>query len=113
MKRNIIVLASTSIMTLSLLAGCGGRSKSGKLVIWHDKEEAIVNVLEEAVHEKLPDLEFEFIRKENLTETLKLVGNDPSSAPDMYIFAHDKIGLYDTIGILEPMENIIAVVLHL
>lgn len=67
MKRKLIVITATGIISLSLLAGCGNRSKSGKLVIWHDKEDAIVDVLEEAVHEKLPDLEFEFIRKENLT----------------------------------------------
>lgn len=108
MKNSIKIIALVSVFVASIASSsCGNRVKSGPLVIWHDKEDDIINVLETAIKKEAPQLEFEFIRKENLTETLKLVGNDPSSAPDMYIFAHDKIGLYDTIGILEPMENIL------
>ena len=108
MKNSIKVISLVGACLVSLLGtSCGNRKKDGPLVIWHDKEEGVIDVLSDAISSKLPDVEFEFIRKENLTETLKLVGNDPSSAPDMYIFAHDKIGLFDTIGILEPMENII------
>ena len=108
MKNSIKVISLVGACLVSLLGtSCGNRKKDGPLVIWHDKEEGVIDVLSDAISSKLPDVEFEFIRKENLTETLKLVGNDPSSAPDMYIFAHDKIGLFDTIGILEPMENVI------
>ena len=107
MKKSFaFILTAAALVSLSTTS-CGNRTKSGPLVIWHDKEDSVIEVLEEAIHEKLPDLEFEFIRKENLTDTLKMAGSDPSTAPDMYIFAHDKIGLFDTIGILEPIGNVI------
>mgnify|MGYP000405794325 CR=1 FL=1 len=36
-----------------------------------------------------------------------MVGNDPKAAPDMYFFAHDKIGVYAEMGILSPITDII------
>lgn len=36
-----------------------------------------------------------------------MVGNDPKAAPDMYLFAHDKIGVYAEMGILSPITDII------
>lgn len=111
MKRNVKRILSLGFL-ISVgfsLNSCGNYTKDGPLVIWHDKEDSVIKILEDSLHEKLPNQQFEFIRKENLTDNLKLVGQDARSAPDMYIFAHDKIGLFDTIGILEPMENIIDV----
>ena len=108
MKRvSKLLLSFAVISTILPLTSCNKYVKEGPLVIWHDKEDSVISIIEETLHEKLPNQEFEFIRKENLTENLKLVGQDARSAPDMYIFAHDKIGLFDTIGILEPIENII------
>ena len=108
MKRvSKLLLSLTFVSSLFSVTSCGHYTKTGPLVIWHDKEDSVIEILENALHEKLPNQEFEFIRKENLTDNLKLVGQDARSAPDMYIFAHDKIGLFDTIGILEPIENII------
>ena len=108
MKRvSKLLLSFAVISTILPLTSCNKYVKEGPLVIWHDKEDSVISIIEETLHEKLPNQKFEFIRKENLTENLKLVGQDARSAPDMYIFAHDKIGLFDTIGILEPIENII------
>ena len=36
-----------------------------------------------------------------------MVGNDPKAAPDMYFFAHDKIGVYAEMGILAPITGLI------
>ena len=35
-----------------------------------------------------------------------MVGNDPKAAPDMYFFAHDKIGVYAEMGILAPITDL-------
>ena len=52
-------------------------------------------------------MEVIFEKKSDLTESLKMVGNDPNAAPDMYIFAHDKIGVYAEMDILAPITDII------
>lgn len=94
------------IFTFSLI-GCN-KEIDDTITVWHDKEESVIEVLELALAEELPDVKIDFIRKESLTDTLKLVGNDPNSAPDMYIFAHDKIGLFSEIGILAPITDFVS-----
>ena len=63
------------------LAACGAQSgDSGndkKLVIWHDKEEAVVAAMQDYLREAVPDLEIVFEKKTSLTDSLKLVGEDP------------------------------------
>lgn len=105
MKR---ILLLTIILTITFsLSACGNKSNKDTIVIWHDKEEAIIDVLDHFIKQEEPDITVEFVRKESLTDTLKLVGNNANSAPEMFIFAHDKIGLFSEIGILEPMSNLI------
>ncbi|MBO5034187.1 MAG: extracellular solute-binding protein, partial [Oscillospiraceae bacterium] len=48
-----------------------------------------------------------FEKKTSLTDSLKLVGNDPSAAPDLFIFAHDKIGVFAEMGILAPVAELL------
>jgi arabinogalactan oligomer/maltooligosaccharide transport system substrate-binding protein len=93
---------------LIIVSACGPRKKSDTLIIWHDKEAAIEQVIYDAVKKELPDMKIELIRKESMTDTLKLVGNNRNAAPDMYIFAHDKIGLFAEIGILAPITDFIS-----
>lgn len=89
------------------MAACGeftiDPADANKLVIWHDKEDAVIEALEIYLSTAAPDLEIVFEKKTSLTDSLKLVGNDPSSAPDMFIFAHDKIGVFAEMGILAPI----------
>ena len=101
-------------LTLALLLGltsCGRQGGSaedtGKLVIWHDKEEAVVQALSGYLAQAVPELEIVFEKKTSLTDSLKLVGNDPSAAPDLFIFAHDKIGVFAEMGILAPMAELL------
>ena len=96
-------------MLLSL-AACGGgkiQTDPNRLVIWHDKEDAVIEALSAYLEEALPGVEVVFEKKTSLTASLKLVGNDPNSAPDLFIFAHDKIGVFAEMGILSPITGLL------
>lgn len=108
MKR-LITLILCLLMLLSLTA-CGGSTDSAdanKLVIWHDKEEAVIAALSDYLTQAAPDLDVQFEKKTSLTDSLKLVGNDPSAAPDLFLFAHDKIGVFAEMGILAPVAPLL------
>lgn len=109
------VLCFMLVCVLLLLTGCssspeGVSGKSGPvtITIWHDKEEAVIAVLEEAVMALEPEIHVVFEKKTGMTESLKLVGNDANAAPDMYFFAHDKIGVYAEMGILAPITDLLG-----
>ncbi|MCR4588777.1 MAG: extracellular solute-binding protein [Lachnospiraceae bacterium] len=113
MKRKIAWLLAT-IMILSLsLCGCGNSAapvseeEASTITIWHDKEDAVIQVLQKHLEELCPDVTVVLEKKSNLTEALKMVGNNPTAAPDMYFFAHDKIGVYAEMDILQPITEII------
>lgn len=109
-KRFFLLLMMLSLVAGILpLAGCANKAvDTNHIVIWHDKEDAVVEVLQAAFAEALPDVTVELVRKDGLTEALKLVGNDPSAAPDLYLFAHDKIGVYAELGVLAPITDFVA-----
>ena len=109
MKRYKVVILLLAVVFV--LTGCGKKSSSDNktIVIWHDKEDAVIEVLDKHLKEEVPDIEVVFEKKTGLTESLKLVGNDPSSAPDMYLFAHDKLGVYAEMGILSPITDFISI----
>lgn len=100
-------------MLAGLLCGCGAQVPSlteeekNTIVIWHDKEEAVSEALLGELQALVPDVTVQLEYKSNLTEALKMVGNDPKAAPDMYFFAHDKIGVYAEMGILAPVTDLI------
>lgn len=112
MKRIMAMLLSIT-MLMGVLCGCGSAGPSlteeekNTIVIWHDKEEAVADALLAELEELVPDVTVQLEYKSNLTEALKMVGNDPNAAPDMYFFAHDKIGVYAEMGILAPVTDII------
>lgn len=112
MKR-IIALLLPVMMMAGLLCGCGAQGQSlteeekNTIVIWHDKEEAVSEALFGELQKLVPDVTVQLEYKSNLTEALKMVGNDPKAAPDMYFFAHDKIGVYAEMGILSPVTDLI------
>ena len=108
MKR-LITLILCLLMLLSLTA-CGGGTDSAdanKLVIWHDKEEAVIAAISDYLAQAAPGLDVQFEKKTSLTDSLKLVGNDPSAAPDLFLFAHDKIGVFAEMGILAPVAPLL------
>ncbi len=108
MKRFLaILLALTMLLGLAACTPAANPEDANKLVIWHDKEEAVIAVLEAYVAAACPGLEITFEKKTSLTDSLKLVGNDPNAAPDLFIFAHDKIGVFAEMGILAPITDLI------
>ncbi|MDD6504816.1 MAG: extracellular solute-binding protein, partial [Lachnospiraceae bacterium] len=100
-------------MLMGVVGGCRSNSANyseeemNTIVIWHDKEEEVIAALQEQLECLEPDVHVVFEKKSDLTESLKMVGNDPKAAPDMYFFAHDKIGVYAEMGILAPITDII------
>lgn len=109
MKRNAFAVLVMLLLCL-ILPSCskedGGEDAS--IVIWHDKEDSVVAIIEERLASLAPGIDVTFEKKSSLTESLKLVGNDPKSAPDLYIFAHDKIGVYAEMGILSPITDFLT-----
>ena len=109
MKRLLSILLCACL--LLSLAACGEQTldpaEAKRIVIWHDKEDAVIAALESYLATATPDLEIIFEKKTSLTDSLKLVGNDPSAAPDMFIFAHDKVGVFAEMGILAPIQPLL------
>lgn len=110
MKRFLaLILALLMVFPLAACGQAGGSADDpNTLVVWHDKEDAVIEALQTYLEKALPDVNVQFEKKTSLTDSLKLVGNDPSSAPDLFIFAHDKIGVFAEMGILTPITDLIA-----
>lgn len=109
--RKIISVIFLPLFISCLLVGCQSTPEvdTDTITIWHDKEDAVAEALQEYLNEAVPDVKVILEKKTGLTESLKLVGNDPNSAPDMYLFAHDKIGVYAEMGLLSPITDFVTV----
>lgn len=77
---------------------------------WHDNDEAMMNALADVVNEKLKEenITLTFEKKSDVTGQIKLYGTDAENGPDMYLFAHDSLGSFAEMGILEPVGNLIS-----
>lgn len=112
MKR-LIALSLSLCMVGAMLAACSSSQDTAQedgpvtITIWHDKEDEVAAALQAELDQLAPDIVVNLERKDGLTDSLKMVGNDPNSAPDMYFFAHDKIGVYAEMGILAPITDFI------
>lgn len=103
-----LMLALLMVFPMVSCGQAGGTANDpNTLVVWHDKEDAVIAALQAYLESALPDVNVQFEKKTSLTDSLKLVGNDPSSAPDLFIFAHDKIGVFAEMGILTPITDLI------
>ena len=111
MKMKKILCLLLAVITV-VLSGCTGGKKDENgvktVTIWHDKEEAVIEVIQNALNGLENEVKVVFEKKSGLTESLKLVGNDANAAPDMYFFAHDKIGVYAEMGILMPITDVLG-----
>lgn len=100
------------LIAMMILSGCSGGSDTeadlNTITIWHDKEDHVSAILAEKLAELEPEITVKLERKEGLTEALKMVGNDPKAAPDLYFFAHDKLGVYAAMGILAPITDFLS-----
>lgn len=91
------------------LAASKAASKKQVITIWDEAEAGLVKPMQDEVN-KLANsgIIVKFQRKDNMNNALKLVGNDPKSAPDMYLLAHDKTGTFAQMGILAPVTDFIS-----
>lgn len=80
------------------------------LTAWHDNDEAMMNALADVVNEALAgeNITLKFEKKSDVTGQIKLYGTDAENGPDMYLFAHDSLGSFAEMGILEPVGNLIS-----
>ncbi len=110
MKMGLCLLLAALSVLLTGCAGNGAKEAAGPvtITIWHDKEDPVIEVVSGALKALEPDVRVVFEKKSGLTESLKLVGNDRGAAPDMYFFAHDKIGVYAEMGILTPVTELLG-----
>lgn len=112
MRKTICILL---VIMMLILTGCSSSSDPAQtseqgtvtITIWHDKEDPVIEVLTNAMAVLEPEIHVVFEKKTGLTESLKLVGNDRRAAPDLYFFAHDKMGVYAEMGILAPISDFI------
>ncbi len=81
-----------------------------ELKIWHDGNDAIMEVIATKVNDTLKDqgISVVFEKKTGLTDQLKLYGTDAANGPDLYFYAHDSIGMFAEMGILAPITEVIG-----
>ena len=109
MKKTLaLILALIMLVSMTACRTTIDPAQANKLTVWHDKEDAVIEALESYLKTAVPDVEIVFEKKTSLTDSLKLVGNDPSAAPDLFIFAHDKVGVFAEMGILAPVKDLLA-----
>lgn len=129
MKKRIAMLLCAA-MAASLFTGCSSdgnvtepkedtaenegseeqTAEAEEISIWHDGDEAIMDVIESQVNEKLggDGITVKFEKKSGLTDQIKLYGNDGESGPDMYMYAHDSLGTFVEMGVLSPLSDIVG-----
>jgi len=80
-------------------------SKPVELTLWHETEDSIVEVLKEQLAQLEPGIKVNIVRKEKLTDALKLVAGDANAAPDLVWYANDGIGMFAEMGVFEPIDD--------
>ena len=113
-------------MTVGLLAGCGGQNseesnnagsseggetaESTEINIWHDGDEAIMQVIQDKVNEELSgdNITVSFEKKTGLTDQIKLYGSDAENGPDMYMYAHDSWELLWKWECWSPITDVVS-----
>ena len=118
MRKMVLVLCI--VMAVSIFTGCSRSSQSvaakqknkealNTIRIWHDGDKALIQLMENYLNEALIDdgITVKFEQKSGLTDQIKLYGNDEVNGPDMYMYAHDSLGLFVEMGALAPLTDVI------
>lgn len=133
MKKFLAILLS-ALMLMSLLAACGSEdeptaesaapesdapapeapqteepAESVELTVWHDNDEALMQAMADAANSLLEGtgVTLTFEKRTGLSDQLKLYGGDAANGPDMYLWAHDSLGTFVAMDILEPLTDLI------
>ena len=119
MKRRLCTLLCCGLIA-TMMVGCGSQAKTNSVAkgekntetvtIWHDGDEAIMGVIADTVNKELESehVSVKFEKKTGLTDQLKLYGNDAENGPDMYLYAHDSLGMLAEMDILAPVTDFIS-----
>lgn len=104
--------SSTDSQSSSEAAASSEATASSEAVIitaWHDNDEAMMNALADVVNQTLEgeNITLKFEKKSDVAGQIRLYGTDAANGPDMYLFAHDSLGGFAEMGILEPVGNLI------
>ncbi|WP_346919424.1 extracellular solute-binding protein [Lacrimispora sp.] len=115
-----MVLVLCIVMAVSIFTGCSRSSQSvaakqknkealNTIRIWHDGDKALIQLMENYLNEALIDdgITVKFEQKSGLTDQIKLYGNDEVNGPDMYMYAHDSLGMFVEMGALAPLTDVI------
>ena len=113
MKNRKTALLLCAAMTIGILSGYSETVQAeepAEISIWHDGDEAIMQVIQEQVNEELSgdSITVNFEKKSGLTDQLKLYGNDAVNGPDMYLYAHDSLGTFAEMGMLSPITEVVS-----
>jgi arabinogalactan oligomer/maltooligosaccharide transport system substrate-binding protein len=76
-----------------------------ELTLWHTAEDGVVSVLQEQLAKLEPAIKVNIVRKENMSDTLKLAAGDANALPDLIWYAQDNIGMLAEMGVLEPIDD--------
>ena len=133
MKKFLAILLS-ALMLMSLLAACGSAdepvaesaapesdapapeapqteepAESVELTVWHDNDETLMQAMADAANSLLEGtgVTLTFEKRTGLSDQLKLYGGDAANGPDMYLWAHDSLGTFVAMDILEPLTDLI------
>lgn len=109
-----IAVASTSFAgcsksTESLVTKQENKESLTTIRIWNDGDKAITQMMENRINEALSDdgITVKFEQKSGLTDQIKLYGSDEVNGPDMYMYAHDSLGMFVEMGALAPITDVI------
>lgn len=116
-KMALILCIAMAVMCLS---GCSKNTESfatkqeskeslTTIRIWHDGDKAIMQMMEHRLNEALSDkgITVKFEQKSGLTDQIKLYESDEVNGPDMYMYAHDSLGMFVEMGALAPLADVI------
>ena len=120
MKKKIAMLLSATLI-VGIFSGCANKSTNAdksnsgdssdqkQISIWHDGDEAIMQVIEDQVNGKLSkdNITVHFEKKTGLTDQIKLYVSDEKNGPDMYMYAHDSLGTFVEMGVLAPITDVV------
>lgn len=109
-KKDVIATDTSKVTTETNEINNTDSEAMTQIKIWHDGDEKIMQVIANSANEKLGEdkIKVVFEKKTGLTDQLKLYGTDQVNGPDMYLYAHDSLGIFAEMGILEPITNIIS-----
>ncbi len=104
-----IIFTGCSKNTDSGAASQGNKEALNTIRIWHDGDKAMIQLMENHLNKALNDdgITVKFEQKSGLTDQIKLYGSDEVNGPDLYLYAHDSLGMFVEMGALAPITDVI------